>query len=315
MSELRTDLVTGRVVLLAPGRSARPHTNAAPATESASANCPFCPGHEVETPPEVVSSGSGAPDAPGWEIRVVPNLYPIVGGPEPGPGGAGAHEVVIFHADHTRDFGRLDDARVTALFRVLRARARVHGAAGLAHVQVLVNQGRSAGASIAHPHAQVLATEFVPPAVLHTIHRFAAARADVVMADAEAATAQGGGLRDGAAFAWCPWAAASPFETRITTSDAGSHIECTSDAAIDAIACTTRDVVAALRAVLGDVAYNVVVNNAPTESDGPYHWYVTVMPRISTIAGFELGTGVFVNITDPTDAAGLLREAMSEPAR
>src|SRR5687768_12374091 len=124
MSELRNDLVTGRSVLLAPGRSARPYTvPPAPPDPSAIANCPFCPGHEHETPPEVARRGPGAADTPGWRVRVVPNLYPIVGGAEPGPGGAGAHEVIIFHPDHRVGLGALADREIAELFGVLRERA------------------------------------------------------------------------------------------------------------------------------------------------------------------------------------------------
>jgi UDPglucose--hexose-1-phosphate uridylyltransferase len=310
MSELRNDLVTGRPILLAPGRSARPYTvPPTTADPGAIADCPFCPGHEYETPPEVARRGPGAPDTPGWRIRVVPNKFPIVGGEHPGPGGAGAHEVIIFHPDHEIDVGRLADHEVVELFRVLRERAAVHAAADLAHVQLIVNQGRAAGASIAHPHAQLLAADFVPPGVIETVHRFEAARTDVVIADAEASDAQGGRVTvDDGAIVWCPWAAASPYEMRITTMDAGPNFEMAGDGALDATALATRRAVGALESLLGDVPYNVVVHNGPARGDHPFHWFVTVVPRISTIAGFELGTGVFVNTLAPTDACEQLRD-------
>jgi UDPglucose--hexose-1-phosphate uridylyltransferase len=323
MSELRNDLVTGRSVLLAPGRSARPHTVApAEPDPEAVAKCPFCPGHEHETPPEVARRGRGAPDTPGWRIRVVPNLYPIVGhiagGEHPGPGGAGAHEVAILHPDHWVGLGQLADTEVIELFRALRERARVLAARDLAHVQVLVNQGRAAGASIAHPHAQLLAIDFVPPAVVETVHRFEAARTDVVLTDAQASTAQGGHVATNAdgphgALVWCPWAGASPYELRITAADAGPNFETAPDPALDAVALATRRAVGALESLLGAAPYNVVVHNGPTRGDHPFHWYVTVVPRIATIAGFELGTGVFVNTVDPADAAAQLREVWSAP--
>jgi len=324
MSELRDDLVTGRKVLLAPGRASRPHTVASPAAgPSTVEGCPFCPGNEHETPPERCRTGPGAPDTPGWHIRVVPNLYPIVGGSDAGPGGRGAHEVVILDPDHSCDLARLDDRGVQELFTVLRDRARVHAADGFAHVQVLVNQGRAAGASIAHPHAQVLAIEFVPPAARDTLARFAAARTDVVAADWEASGPQGGRVVDTApAWAWCPWAAASPYETRITAPDAGPRVEDTPDHALAAVARVTRDVVAGIGQLLGDVAYNVVLHNGPAAAPGhesastdpPGHWYVTVVPRISTVAGFEMGTGVLVNTLTPADAAERLRDGLAESA-
>jgi UDPglucose--hexose-1-phosphate uridylyltransferase len=181
---------------------------------------------------------------------------------------------------------------------------------------VLVNQGRAAGASIAHPHAQILAVDFVPPGVLESVHRFEAARTDVVLADADAARAQGGridaGTRDGV-LVWCPWAAAGPYETRITVADAGPTFETTSDDALDAVAVETRRAVGALETLLGAVPYNVIVHNGPARGDHPFHWYVEVVPRIQTIAGFELGTGVFVNTVAPTDAAEQLREVWGAP--
>jgi UDPglucose--hexose-1-phosphate uridylyltransferase len=249
-------------------------------------------------------------------VRVVPNLYPIVGGPDAGPGAGGVHEVVVLDPDHSRDLGRLTDAGVEELFTVLRSRARTHAAAGLAHVQVLVNYGRAAGASIAHPHAQVIATEVVPPLVRSGLDRFAHARTDVVAADFAASEGQSGrGRSDGApaAWVWCPWGGASPYETRVSAPDAGLRLEDAADGALTAVACATRDVVAALASVLGDPAYNVVVHNAPATGDAPYHWYVTVVPRLGTVAGFELGTGLLVNTLSPADAAARLREAQVRP--
>jgi len=315
VSELREDPVSGRLVLLAPGRAARPHTVAPPATPTAMPGCPFCPGNEHETPPERCRTGDGEPDTPGWRVRVVPNLYPIVGGESPGPGGGGAHEVVILDPDHSCDLARLDDRRVEEVFMVLRARARVHADAGLAHVQVLVNHGRNAGASIAHPHAQVLAVEFVPPLVEAAVTRVARQGRDLLWDDASASIDQGGRVVDGPAVAWAPWAGASPYEIRVAARDAGPRFEHAPDGALVAVGRVTRDVVAALGRILGDVAYNVVVHNAPASADAaPYHWYVTIVPRVAIVAGFELGTGVFVNTVDPANAAGQVRAVIRAAA-
>jgi len=313
MPELRDDPVTGRRVLLAPGRAARPHTVAAtPPGPSLVEDCPFCPGNEHDTPPERCRTGAGDPDTPGWRVRVVPNLYPIVGGADAGPGAHGAHEVVVMGPDHSCDLARLDDAGVEELFWVLRERARVHVAAGFAHVQALVNHGRAAGASIAHPHAQVLAIEFVPPLVREVMGRFAAAASDIVAADFDTSRAKGGAvIADGSSWAWCPWAAASPYETRVSAPDAGARFDLTPDGSLAAVARATRDVVAALARVLGDAAYNVVVHDAPAAGDAPYHWYLSVVPRVSILAGFELGTGVMVNTVPPDDAAERLRQAIA----
>ncbi len=123
--ELRRDELSGRWVLLAPGRAARPHTFGSSAPDAPGPDaCPFCPGNEHLTPPEVYRTGDGAPDTPGWRVRVVPNLYPIVGGPDAGPGATGAHEVVVLSPAHRDSFAQLDDAQATEVLTVLRDRAR-----------------------------------------------------------------------------------------------------------------------------------------------------------------------------------------------
>src|SRR5579859_8177410 len=131
MSELREDVLSGRLVLVAPGRGARPHTVAPTTAAAAPADCPFCPGHEDQTPPEVFRTGPGARDTPGWHVRVFPNLFPIVG-PDGAPGAGGAHEVAVLSPDHDRAFAALTDAEAVDVMTVLRGRARHHAAAGRA---------------------------------------------------------------------------------------------------------------------------------------------------------------------------------------
>ena len=313
VSELRHDPVTGRQVLLATGRAARPHTVPRPPPDpGATASCPFCPGHEAETPPEVARTGDGEPGDPGWRVRAFPNLFPIVGGDAPGPGGTGLHEVVVLDPDHERDLARLDDRATDELFSMLRARARAHAAH--AHTQVLVNHGRAAGASIAHPHAQVVSVDLVPLQVADALTRAAAADRDLVLADAEAATAAGALVLDRPARAWCPLASASSYEVRVAAPGAGPRFADTTDDDLRSVGRAVRDVVAGITTLLGDVAYNVVVHSAPhahAAPDARGHWYVMVVPRLATVAGFEFGTGLLVTTTDPTVAADRLRAALT----
>src|SRR5688500_3306450 len=205
MPELRHDALTGRLVLLAASRASRPKTITSVEVRDGGDTCPFCPGHEHETPPEISRTGGGAPGEPGWRVRVFPNLYPIVGGEHAAAGATGAHEVVVLSPDHHRSFARLTHDEATEVMTVLRDRARALRDAGRDHVQVLLNQGRSAGASIAHPHAQVLALDFVPPAVTVASERFAAAATDLVLADLGEATNRDQGVVVGEEVAaWCP---------------------------------------------------------------------------------------------------------------
>ena len=310
-------MLTGRLVLVAPGRAARPHTVAPVARGSGPKDCPFCPGQEHQTPPEIERTGDGAPGTPGWRVRVFPNLFPIVG-PDADPGATGAHEVIVLSPSHVHSFGELTDAEALDVMTVLRGRARAQAAAGRTHVQVLINHGRAAGASIAHPHAQLLALDLVPPAVAAAEIRFEAG--DAVNTDLDDATARELLVVDrdhnGLAPAWCPWASSSPSIVRVAHPDAGPHFEDAGDDVLAAVTRTLRLVLGALAADLADPPYNVVVQNAPVASAARWsRWYVEVIPRVSFVAGFELGTGIFVNAADPAVSAERLRTALATGRR
>ncbi|MCZ7526879.1 MAG: DUF4921 family protein [Acidimicrobiia bacterium] len=310
MPELRHDPVTDRPVLVAPERAGRPHTTRWQAEPGDDAGgCPFCPGHEHMTPPEVLRTGEGAPDTPGWRIRVFPNLYPMVGGEQAGPGATGAHEVVVFDPDHRRSLATLPEATVAEVLAVWRARIGSHLGAGRRHVQAIVNHGRRAGASIDHPHAQLVALDLVPPAIGGMLDRFARARTDLV-ADQLAEAGEGVlGVLGGPAPAWCPYASALPYEVRVTHRDAGARFDEAGDREVAEVAASVRDVLGRIQRALGDVPYNLLLFTAPRDAAGPFRWFVEIQPRTTILAGFELGTGVYVNTVLPELAARTLREA------
>ena len=312
-AELRVDPVTGAPVIVAPGRAARPHTTAHPVDATPPGACPFCPGNEHETPPEVLHLGDGGPDAPGWRIRVVPNRYPVVGGPGARPGATGAHEVLVLSPDHGATFADLAEDHAVEVLTVLRDRARHHVAAGRAHAQVLINHGRAAGASIAHPHAQVIAVDLVPPLVLEREGRAEAAGGDLLALDLAGARAAGTVVEevDGAP-AWVPVAGAWPWGLRIAPPERVARFDEATDPSVAAVARVLRRVLARLGAALGPHAHNVVVHSgAPDVSSGLLPWFVEVVPRLGVHAGFELGTGILVNPVPPEAAAATLRG--SEP--
>jgi UDPglucose--hexose-1-phosphate uridylyltransferase len=294
MQQLLVDELTGERVILAPARALRPdtfrvHTEPLPARV---ATCPFCRDNEHETPPEVARFGPGDPDTPGWTLRVVPNKYPIVG-----DGVAGAHEVVIFSPAHDADVAALSAHAAADVVVALRDRARFHLAAGRRYTQAFINQGKPAGASIEHPHAQLVALDFVPPR--------AQARLDHFTADAFTKDQQHR-IADGTVVAWCPPASASPFTVRLALADGNSRFDETSDADARAVGTELRNTIGALRRALGDVPYNVMIETAPRDHAGAFHWWVDIVPRLSVTAGFELGSGLSVNIVAPADAAATL---------
>jgi UDPglucose--hexose-1-phosphate uridylyltransferase len=310
VQELRTDELTGACVIVAPGRATRPTVYSTPANAPTAGaipdSCPFCPGHEAMTPPEVQRAGPGEPDAPGWQVRVIPNLYPIVGQE---PGIPGAHDVIVMSPAHDKQLDALTLDGAIAVVAALRERAARHLEAGFVHAQPLVNHGRAAGASIEHPHAQLVAIAFIPPTVDSALNRFAAAGRDLV-ADAINRARTGPELvRAGSAVTWCPPASTSPFFIRIACPDGAARFDRSPDDDVRALAEALRDAVARLHAVLGEISYNIVVNSAPRDDPRPFHCWIDIIPRIGVLGGFELGTGLLVNPVAPETAAQMLRDA------
>jgi UDPglucose--hexose-1-phosphate uridylyltransferase len=297
MPEIRHDALTDRLVIVAGDRAARPETfrRTVEPPPAHPEHCPFCPGHEHETPPEVARLGPGPADEPGWTVRVVPNLYPIVGGAV-----AGAHEVIVLSPAHDRSFAALSTDAAIDVLRVLRDRAALHLGSGLAHVVPFVNHGRAAGASIEHPHAQLVALDLVPPRAQVRLDRFA---------PAAFTTDQEHRVVDGAVVVWCPRASPTPFTVRLALADGGSRFDEAADDDARAVGIALRDAIASIRLVIGDAAYNVMIETAPRDHPAPFRWWIDVVPRITITAGFELGTGLSVNIVAPADAAAALRSA------
>jgi UDPglucose--hexose-1-phosphate uridylyltransferase len=297
MQQLLIDELTGDRVILAPARSLRPDTfrvDAAP-KPSAVTSCPFCEGNESQTPPEVARVGGGQPDTPGWKVRVVPNLYPIVG-----DGVDGAHEVIVLSPHHDHDFGALSADAAIAVFAMLRDRSRFHLERGSAYAQPFVNHGKTAGASIEHPHAQLVTLPIVPPRVEFRLKHFS----DAALERDQIYTVSSDG-----AVVWCPPASPSPFFMRVITPEAGARFDCADTAAIHRITSALQDAIGRLQRVMGDPAYNLVVQTAPRDSTERFAWWVDIVPRVGVPAGFELGTGIGVNGVAPEAAAAMLRDA------
>jgi UDPglucose--hexose-1-phosphate uridylyltransferase len=303
--EVRVDELAGTTTILVPGRSERPDTfRADPHPLPARVDdCPFCPGNEHDTPPEVDRRGAGEPDTPGWRIRVVPNLYPIVEA-EAMP----LHEVTVLSPAHDATLAQLPLDHVIDLFGVWRDRAARHARSGAVHVAPFVNHGRAAGGSIEHPHSQMVAVHGVePPGVVNALARFAGAGRDLVADQLADAARRDLVVVDEAAPAWCPSASSSPYETVVAHPDAGSCFEATPDDVLAAVATTVRELLRRQLATIGDVAYNLAVHTTLVGSDAPFHWHVRITPRVAVRAGFELGTGLLVNVVTPEAAAEHLR--------
>ena len=295
MPELRKDPIVGRWVIIATDRAKRPATPKHEALAEAGSFCPFCEGQEGNTPHEILAyrDRNTRHNEKGWRVRVVPNKFPIVG-----DGVVGAHEVVILSPAHHTDLGLLNVEDCTDVVTALRDRARFHLAEGCVYAQAFVNQGKEAGASLAHPHAQLVALDRVPPRVESRLQRFSA---DAVKRD------QVHVIDDEVATVWAPVASTAPFALRAMVHDAGSRFDEAPDAHIAAIAVALHHAVRRLHGVLGPLAYNLVFESAPRDRTSEFQWWVDIVPRLTVVAGFELGTGIFVNVMPPDQAAAALR--------
>ncbi len=339
MSEFRYDPHRGRWVAVAPGRAARPtDLDAGPADGP----CPFCPGNEAETTPEVLAVGppDRAANAPGWALRIVTNRYPVcepVRRParEDRDGHArldpvGRHEVVIETPTHDLTLDRYPDAVAHRAVRAIRERlTTLERAPEHAYAWWYRNVGARAGQSLAHPHSQLLALPFLPDLVrrrveLAVAHRRAHGRslASEIL-DRELEAGERVVARNRAFAVIAPYGSAYPYELAIhPLRDAARFVDLTDDD-VGAFASTLRDAIARLRAVLGDVDYNIVLQTAPNpnapiayrsigtpaEVVAAMRWSVELTPRLPRIDGFEWSVGLLVNPITPERAAQELRDA------
>jgi UDPglucose--hexose-1-phosphate uridylyltransferase len=320
--ELRQDPLSGGWVAVTAGRAARPEAFLGDiGTPRGPLGCPFCPGNEHMTPPEVWADRDPGtePDRPGWHVRVVPNKFPAFAG-SPAQvrtnGGlyksaptAGVHEVVIHNPDHEATLADLPPAAVARAMAAWRRRLAAHRDQAFGAVLVIVNQGRTAGASLEHPHSQVFATAGRPDRVRAEVDRLAG---DACAACATVAAERDGPRLVGAngdLLTLCPWASAAPFEALLLPAAHRPRFE-EGDAGDDAaMAASLRDLLRRFRGVAGDHApYNLVLHSAPPGVDD-FHWHLHLLPRLTTYGGFELGTGVIINVVDPDRAADALRSA------
>lgn len=319
---MRLDPLSGTWVLLASERATRPgsHRRRArpwPRPERL-ASCPFCPGNEHLTPTELGRAG-GPAEGPEWEARAFPNRYPILAGAAPAPPAqeqgplgrrfvGGDHEVVVLTARHDGALARMRPDQATTALRLVQERMRHHLSAGRVYVQVFVNHAPMAGASIDHPHAQIVAMDVVPPLVEQEA---AAMSGDgCLLCRVIQAECQPGGPRallDGEVAAWCPFWSSTPYELLLAPRahrgcfhDEGGKLASISEALVLTLACLDR--------AADHPAYNLVVHSAPAPGND-FHWHLHVRPRMSQPGGFELGTGMAVAELAPEDAARALRVA------
>lgn len=329
MPEIRTDPISGRQVIMAPERADRPFEHSAsPAVESLD-HCPFCAGNEEATP-EAVLTLPAAHESPDWRVRIVPNRYPAVGEKRvPAQTAAakfetsaapGRHEVIIESPDHETCMHRLNVSQFELILRAWRQRVNeIRDEESVAHATLFKNDGAAAGASLEHVHSQLLTTPFIPPAVEEQLSagtRFHAAHSrNAWLETLEWERAVGDRIvSDSDDFvAYCPFASRFPAETWIVPRRHCPDFADSTDTELSALAPLLQDVLERIDGIYPDSACNLVMHTAPFIPDdrrAAMQWHLQITPRLTGIAGFEIGAGSWVNIVAPEDAAARLRAAV-----
>jgi UDPglucose--hexose-1-phosphate uridylyltransferase len=323
VSELRLNPLTGRWVTVSAQRAERPSafaTRFLPVEGGPARPCPFCPGNEAEAEPPIESYGPGDE----WHVRVLPNRYPaFTGGTEAltaknlGPvltqaTASGMHEVLVLSRDHDASWADLSDQQAGLAMAAIRDRLEEHtAAAGVRYTQAIVNHGREAGASLVHPHGQLLAIPFVPGEIAAEEAGFARFVGGCLMCTTLEAEVESG-FRvfppDDAAVVFFPFLSGTPYELLVIPRAHEGHLHRAEPADVVAVGRALRTTLDRLRSLLDDVAYNIVFHTSPYRHEGPFHWHAHVLPKVTTEAGFELGTGVLINIVPPELAAAQLNE-------
>ena len=339
MSELRKDIVNGRWVILASERSKRPDDfrPAQAAAEAApSGFCPFCAGSESKTPPEVYALRKPGTrrDRPGWRVRVVPNKFPALNRGLPPErqedgifqwmDGVGVHEVIIENPDHGKELFDLPLSHIQDVLDTYRRRVdSIEDEFQYKYVHVFKNKGREAGASLSHPHSQIVATPIIPKGVneeyysCERLHRLYGECIFCRIIREEIRRGDRLVMNDEDFCVLTPFAPRFPFELRIYPKRHSAWYSTLTQRELASLAKTLKEVLLKQKQVLNDPPYNYYLHQGPNPNlpheawvnlEKSYHWHLEIIPILTRIAGFEWGTGFYINPLPPETAASFLRE-------
>jgi UDPglucose--hexose-1-phosphate uridylyltransferase len=337
MPELRKDPVLGRWVIIATERAKRPSDFDVVRQEDRGEACVFCEGHEEETPPEVyaVREEGTVPNTPGWRVRVIPNKFPALDvhgelnregvGMVDMANGIGVHEVIVETPRHDQDTADLPVEQIAEVARTYRQRiVDLKEDRRLKYVLIFKNQGRSAGASLQHAHSQLIATPITPKRVKEKLdgakryfdYKHRCIFCDYIKQETELFCDRLV-METDHFVALSPFAARFPFETWILPKRHMLDFTLVEDQELQDLGRLMKVILTKLRRALNDPPFNYVLHQAPyrrprggywTTIEEDYHWHIELMPRLTRVAGFEWGSGFYINPTPPEVAAESLRE-------
>ena len=334
MPEIRKDPVLGHCIILASDRQKRPN-DFAPKQGGSHNICPFCPGNEHNTPPEIcrIDQTNKSDGNKEWKIRVVPNKYPALDGNAPlileqdgiyeKTSAPGRHEVIIETPLHTGRLENLPLPHLTDIIRIyaMRSKAMLE-IPFIKYAMTFKNQGRAAGASLEHPHSQIAGIPIPPKRVMEEIKactEYKNKTGKCVFCDMvqeEMSLKKRLICQNDHFISFAPFASRTPFEINILPKKHLSRFEEITDDEASFLSKALKESLKRLSAIVPELCYNMMIltspkpDSMPIEYDGIYHWRLEIMPKLAQAAGFEWGTGFYINTLSPENAAEILRVSL-----
>jgi len=328
MPELRKDPILNRWVIISPDRGKRPQDFPVPAKKQHKGSCPFCHGNEKSTPPEILAfrPENSPPNSTDWTLRVVSNKFPALkiegemnrsdDGLYESMNGIGAHEVIIESPDHLVELDLLPVEKIEDTLRAFKLRILdLKKDPRFQYILIFKNHGEPAGATLEHTHCQLIALPIVPELVRGEIagaEKYFDANQRCVFCDI-IAQEQKTGLRivnqNERFITLCPYAPRFPFEMWLLPKFHSDRFEECEAGDIFQLAELLKESLMKMRVALGQPSYNFILHTSPMNGNNGrhYHWHIEIMPKLTKMAGFEQGTGFYINPVLPEVAAETLR--------
>ncbi len=328
MAEIRRDPITDRWIIASTDSLMGPDDFEIEPHSTSSQPCPFCPGNEKMTPPEIpirIASGNSG-DPSHWKMRVVPNKFPALRiegtlnragvGVYDMMNGIGAHEVIVETPEHTKALSDFEPGEMAQLLELFRERSLdLRRDKRFRYLLIFKNYGEPAGASLSHPHSRLIALPIVPKRVQEELKQARAyfeRKERCLFCDCiqqEASEGQRVVMETAHAICFAPFVSRFPFELWIFPKDHSADFLETSSEIMKDVGDLLRHVLGKMKRVLRNPSYNFLIHTSPLEatSQQEYHWHIELMPRLTRVAGFEWGSGFYINPTPPELAAMYLR--------
>ena len=304
MNELRINPLNGKKIIFCPDRMKRPRDIKIVPVKEKKKFCPFCPGNEDKTPPEIFRLGEKK-----WKTRVFKNAFPIVK-PEFGSvhndfyvlSAFGYHEIVVESPNHHSDFRNIEHIRNTIITYIERFKdlsKRKH----IKYISIFKNHGDASGASLRHPHSQIMAIDFIPNEIkIELKHIEEMKRILSVESKSERLI-----MKTKRFVVFAPFFSESPYEVWIVPKKKMRNISYFTKSDISDVSKTISTLMKAMKSLIGDFSYNLVVKQVLKDD---YHMRIMIRPRLEISAGFEIDTDAVVNTAIPEKVAELIRKKL-----